>query len=67
MRSMPYVISTLGTSSTLPPACWKYVNWVTSMPSSQTWGGKEGGEGVCVCVWGGDQRGQARMAGLMSV
>jgi hypothetical protein len=30
------VISTLTGSSSSPPACWKYVNWVISSPLSQT-------------------------------
>ena len=35
-RSVPYVISAGTTSTSIPPSCWKYVNWVICIPSSQT-------------------------------
>src|SRR4029453_10586228 len=35
-RSVPYVISAGTRSTSIPPSCWKYVNWVISIPSSQT-------------------------------
>ena len=36
MRSRPYVSSAAIGDSSSPPACWKYVNWVISMPSNST-------------------------------
>jgi hypothetical protein len=36
IRSSPYVSSTDTGDSSIPPACWKYVNCVISSPSSHT-------------------------------
>ncbi len=35
-RSIPYVISAETGERSIPPACWKYVNCVISIPSSST-------------------------------
>src|SRR5699024_12745558 len=34
--SIPYVNSTATGFASNPPICWKYVNWVISIPSSHT-------------------------------